>query len=199
MTLHVYWTTACPGCSLKPSARPAICGASSGWEQGGVLEAVQERLMLRPRRWRCGGRRSSIRSEHQGVDGVDAFSDEDLGPGQHRDEPPCAGLHSEASDEGVGHRSADGRDAGMRMGRPVPEIRATCGLCAPCRGQPEKYRGGRTSGGVGVDLVRAVSSLLPQHPTSKTGPTSVSGFYTACLIFAPCRVSAFHQSSPTKA
>src|SRR3954454_5022216 len=61
----------------------------------------------------AGNGRTPVR-HHQGLDGVNALSDQDAAQGQHGDEPPRTGLQSEARDEDPGGRAADGGHAGMR-------------------------------------------------------------------------------------
>ncbi len=55
MTLHSYWTSACPACPLKAQCTPAPERRITRWEHESVLEAMQQRLdhepdMMRMRR-----------------------------------------------------------------------------------------------------------------------------------------------------
>lgn len=47
-TLHVYWTTACPGCVLKARCTTAKLRRVRRWEHEAVLDAMQKRLEAMP-------------------------------------------------------------------------------------------------------------------------------------------------------
>ncbi|PWG60904.1 IS1182 family transposase [Sediminicurvatus halobius] len=47
-TLHCYWSSACPGCSLRPRCTGGQQRRIKRWEHEAVLEAVQARLERRP-------------------------------------------------------------------------------------------------------------------------------------------------------
>ena len=49
MTLHKYWSSACPRCPLKAQCTPSDYRRITRWEHEAVLEAMQERLDRSPR------------------------------------------------------------------------------------------------------------------------------------------------------
>jgi len=55
------------------------------------------------------------------LDGVDAFSDEDIGSGEYGDESSCAGLQSQTGDAHHGDQSPYRSDTGL-MGALLPLI-----------------------------------------------------------------------------
>ena len=48
LTLHKYWSSACPRCAMKAQCTPSIYRRVSRWEHEAVLEAVEERLDRAP-------------------------------------------------------------------------------------------------------------------------------------------------------
>ena len=48
MTLHCYWTTACPGCGLKKECTTGSARRVKRWEHEAVIDALQERMDLGP-------------------------------------------------------------------------------------------------------------------------------------------------------
>ena len=48
MTLHVYWTAACPDCPLKAKCTTSTLRRIKRWEHEGVLDTMQERLDAAP-------------------------------------------------------------------------------------------------------------------------------------------------------
>ena len=48
MTLHRYWSSACPGCPLKARCTPSAYRRITRWEHEAVLDAMQERLDRQP-------------------------------------------------------------------------------------------------------------------------------------------------------
>ncbi len=48
MTLHKYWSSACPKCPLKAQCTTSIYRRIARWEHEAVLEAMQERLDHQP-------------------------------------------------------------------------------------------------------------------------------------------------------
>jgi transposase len=48
LTLHKYWSSACPRCPLKPRCTPSTNRRISRWEHEAVLEQMQDRLNRRP-------------------------------------------------------------------------------------------------------------------------------------------------------
>jgi hypothetical protein len=48
MTLHVYWTTKCSDCPLKPQCTTSKERRIKRWEHEAVIDAMQERLDRRP-------------------------------------------------------------------------------------------------------------------------------------------------------
>ncbi len=48
MDLHVYWTTACPACPLKPQCTTGTERRIKRWEHEAVIDAMQERLDRMP-------------------------------------------------------------------------------------------------------------------------------------------------------
>ena len=48
MTLHRYWSSACPGCPLKARCTPSAYRRIARWEHEAVLDAMQERLDRQP-------------------------------------------------------------------------------------------------------------------------------------------------------
>ena len=103
MTLHVFWTSACPNCPLKAKCTTGKERRIKRWEHEGVLEAMQQTARSSTRKNGCptADGRASVRN-HQGLDGIDPFSHEDAAPGEHGDEPARPCLQSEADDEGAG-------------------------------------------------------------------------------------------------
>lgn len=48
MTIHKYWSSACPRCPMKAKCTPAPYRRIAGWEHEHVLETMQMRLEVRP-------------------------------------------------------------------------------------------------------------------------------------------------------
>ena len=48
MTLHKYWSSACPQCPLKAQCTTSDYRRIARWEHEAVLEAMQERLDRSP-------------------------------------------------------------------------------------------------------------------------------------------------------
>jgi hypothetical protein len=48
MTLHKYWSSACPRCPLKPKCTTGVQRRIARWEHEAVLERMQDRLNKRP-------------------------------------------------------------------------------------------------------------------------------------------------------
>ena len=48
MTLHKYWSSACPRCPLKAQCTTSVYRRIARWEHEAVLEAMQERLDQQP-------------------------------------------------------------------------------------------------------------------------------------------------------
>ncbi len=62
LTLHRYWSSACPSCPLKARCTPSPYRRITRWEHEAVLEAMQRRLDRQPEMMRCDDKRSSTRS-----------------------------------------------------------------------------------------------------------------------------------------
>ena len=60
MTLHKYWSSACPRCPLKPKCTTGTNRQISRWEHEAVLEQMQDRINLRPQ----AGRERRQTAEH---------------------------------------------------------------------------------------------------------------------------------------
>ena len=111
LTLHKYWSSACPRCPLKAQCTTGDYRRIARWEHEAVLEAMQLRLDRQPEMMRV--RRQTV--EHpvrndQVLDGVDPLPDEDAAARAHRDESARPGLQPEARDAHPGHRRDDARD-----------------------------------------------------------------------------------------
>jgi hypothetical protein len=127
MNLYVYWTTACSGCPIKAKCTTGKERRIKRWEHETVLDTMQRRLDEAPEKMEVRRQTAPVR-HHQGLDGFDTFSDEDPAPGEHGDEPPRAGLQSEARDEGPGGRAAEGGHASIKgMGFIFPNMWAFIG------------------------------------------------------------------------
>ena len=124
MTLHKYWSSACPKCPLKAQCTTSVYRRIARWEHEAVLEAMQERLDQPARRHEAtpANRRTSLRHA-QSLDGRDPLPDQAAASGQYRDESACAGLQPQTRDADHGHRTADAGDAGLRPSLPC-EINA---------------------------------------------------------------------------
>ena len=114
MTLHKYWSSACPRCPLKAQCTTSDYRRIARWEHEAVLEAMQERLDRQPDAMKL--RRQTV--EHpfgtlKAWMGVDPFPDQAAASRQHRDESPCAGLQPQTRDADHGHRTADAGDEGI--------------------------------------------------------------------------------------
>ena len=48
MTLHKYWSSACPRCPLKAQCTPSDYRRITRWEHEAVLEAMQDRMDRQP-------------------------------------------------------------------------------------------------------------------------------------------------------
>jgi transposase len=48
MTLHKYWSSACPKCPIKAGCTPSDCRRITRWEHEAVLDAMQDRLDRQP-------------------------------------------------------------------------------------------------------------------------------------------------------
>ena len=115
MTLHKYWSSACPRCPLKAQCTTSDYRRIARWEHEAVLEAMQERLDRQPDAMQL--RRQTV--EHpfgtlKAWMGCDALPDQAAASRQYRDESPCAGLQPQTRDADPGHRTADAGDAGLR-------------------------------------------------------------------------------------
>ena len=115
MTLHKYWSSACPRCPLKAQCTTSDYRRIARWEHEAVLDAMQHRLDRQPECHEATptDRRTSVRYA-QVLDGLDAFPDQDAASRQHRDEPSCAGLQPQTRHADHGDQTADAGDAGLR-------------------------------------------------------------------------------------
>jgi hypothetical protein len=65
MTIHVYWSSACPACPLRSQCTTGRYRRIRRWKHESTLESLQSRLDERPEAMRVRrARRSSIRSAH---------------------------------------------------------------------------------------------------------------------------------------
>ena len=120
MTLHKYWSSACPRCPLQAQcttgdyrriARLGARGRSRG--DAGPSGPAARRHEATP-----ANRRTSLRHA-QSLDGRDAFPDQAPAAGQYRDESPCTGLQSQTRDADYGHQTADARNEGISPSIPA--------------------------------------------------------------------------------
>ena len=76
LTLHTYWSSACPRCPLKARCTTGDYRRILRWEHEAVLEAMQHRLDRQTQGHEAtpADRRTSFR-DAQSVDGVDSFPD----------------------------------------------------------------------------------------------------------------------------
>ena len=92
---YTYWTTACPHCPLKSQCTTAPQRRITRWEHERVLEAVENSVSIRTRRWRAPRDGGHLRHA-QDVDGRDALSNEAPAESRYRDGPARARLQSYA-------------------------------------------------------------------------------------------------------
>ena len=109
--LRRYWTTACPACPLKSKCTTGPERRIPRWEHEHLLDAVQQRLDANPNAMRQ--RRETVEN-HQGTDGRDPLSDEDVAKGRRRNGLARPGLQSDPRHEHRRHQASDGGHPGMR-------------------------------------------------------------------------------------
>ena len=84
LTLHKYWSSACPRCPLKAQCTTGDYRRIARWEHEAVLEAMQERLDRQPDAMQAtpANRRTSLRHA-QSLDGLNAFLNQEVASCQH--------------------------------------------------------------------------------------------------------------------
>ena len=115
MTLHKYWSSACPRCPLKAQCTTSDLPAhrALGTRSGPRGDAGAPRSPARRDEATPANRRTSFRHA-QSLDGRDAFPDQAAASRQYRDESPCTGLQPQTRHADRGHRTADAGDEGIR-------------------------------------------------------------------------------------
>ena len=108
MTLHKYWSSACPRCPTQSamhdgrlSAHRALGARGRARGDAGSPGPAARRDEATP-----ANRRTSLRHA-QSLDGGDALSDQETASRQYRDESPCAGLQPQTRHADHGDRTAD--------------------------------------------------------------------------------------------
>ncbi len=142
MTLHKYWSSACPQCRLKAQCTPSDYRRIARWEHEDVLERMQERLDRTPRPSRL--RRQTV--EHvfgtlKAWMGATHFLTKTLPRVSTEMSSACAGLQLQTSDADRGRSTADEGDerAGINSLRKEQEMKPKGRLQgAPARDNPEE-------------------------------------------------------------
>jgi hypothetical protein len=112
MTIHKYWSSACPRCPLREKCTTSEYRRIGRWEHEAVLEAMQRRLDGKPKAMTL--RRRTI--EHvfgtlQALDGLDALPDTSPRACRHRDEPARTRLQLQKVDRNPWYGQDDEGDA----------------------------------------------------------------------------------------
>ena len=88
MTIHTYWSSACPKCPIKNRCTPSDYRRIRRWEHEEVLEAMQRRLDHMPDALKLRRSTVEIAPIHALIVAKGCpLPDEDASEGQNRDEP----------------------------------------------------------------------------------------------------------------
>jgi len=114
LTLHKYWSSACPRCLIKAQCTTGEYRRIARWEHEKVIDAMQKRLDRAPQASRIRRRTVEHPLRHaQSMDGGDAFPDQDIATREYRNEFACTSLQPETSDANPRNRAAYGSDQGL--------------------------------------------------------------------------------------
>lgn len=102
LNVHLYWTSACPGCAMKAQCTTSSYRRIRRWEHEVVLERAQQRLDRKRRHDLATAHRGACVRHVEVLDGLDALPDENADACGHRDEPARAGLQPKAGDANSG-------------------------------------------------------------------------------------------------
>ena len=118
LTLHKYWSSACPHCPLKTQCTTSSYRRITRWEHEAVLEtyAAPARPQTRSNDAATTHDRARVR-DAETVDGLNALPDPGTSTRQHRDEPARARLQHEARDRAARNGQIDEGVAARRRRR----------------------------------------------------------------------------------
>ena len=111
MTLHCYWCSVCPACSMKAQCTTGKERRVKRWEHEATLDAMQARLDRNPDKMRV--RRQTVEHPFGTIKswmGSTHFLTKTLDRVEYRDESSCARLQPEARDANIGRRPVAGGD-----------------------------------------------------------------------------------------
>ena len=122
LTLHRYWSSACPRCPLKARCTPGDYRRVTRWEHEAILETMQRRLDRQPAGDDAATthHRTCVRNA-EALDGLNTLPDAGAEARGHRDEPARARLQPQARDQAARHGQNDEGDAARRRLRALTE------------------------------------------------------------------------------
>lgn len=133
LLLRRYWSSACPRCPMKAQCTPSAYRKISRWEHETVLEAVQRRLDKQPEAMTL--RRRTVEHVFGTLKhwmGSTHFLTRTLANVSTENEPACAGLQPNESDE---HPGARQDDEGDEVARRVSASASLTGFNSTLRAQ----------------------------------------------------------------